>query len=93
MARVALVSGGTRGIGKAISVALKDDGYRVAANYGGNDEAANAFKDETGIPVYRWDVADYAACVAGIGRWKPTSARSRSWSTTPASPAMPCSTG
>jgi acetoacetyl-CoA reductase len=68
MARVALVTGGTRGIGRAISVALNEEGYRVAANYGGNDEAASAFKEKTGIPVYKWSVADYDACVAGIRR-------------------------
>ncbi len=68
MARVALVTGGTRGIGAAISSALKDAGYSVAANYAGNDEAANAFKSETGIPVYKWSVADYDACAAGIGQ-------------------------
>jgi acetoacetyl-CoA reductase len=66
MARVALVTGGTRGIGAAISKAMKDAGYTVAANYAGNDEAANAFKAETGIPVYKWSVADYDACVAGV---------------------------
>ncbi|HEX5080233.1 MAG TPA: beta-ketoacyl-ACP reductase [Geminicoccaceae bacterium] len=66
MARVALVTGGSRGIGAAISRALKDAGYKVAANYAGNDEAAAAFKADTGIPVYRWSVADYDACVAGI---------------------------
>jgi acetoacetyl-CoA reductase len=66
MARVALVTGGTRGIGAAISVALKDAGYTVAANYAGNDDAANAFKAETGISVYKWSVADFAACEAGI---------------------------
>jgi acetoacetyl-CoA reductase len=66
MARVALVTGGTRGIGAAISRALKEAGYTVAANYAGNDEAAAAFKAETGIPVYKWSVADYDACVAGI---------------------------
>lgn len=66
MARVALVTGGSRGIGAAISRALKDAGYKVAANYAGNDEAAAAFKSETGIPVYKWSVADYDACVAGI---------------------------
>ena len=66
MARVALVTGGSRGIGAAISKALKEKGYAVAANYGGNDEAANAFKAETGIPVFRFDVADPAACEAGI---------------------------
>lgn len=68
MARVALVTGGSRGIGAAISVALKEAGYRVAANYAGNDEAAAKFKAETGIPVYRWSVADYEACVAGIAK-------------------------
>jgi len=68
MARVALVTGGTRGIGAAISRALKEAGCTVAANYAGNDEAAAAFKAETGIPVYKWSVADYDACVAGIAR-------------------------
>ncbi len=68
MARVALVTGGTRGIGAAISRALKEAGYTVAANYAGNDEAATAFKAETGIAVYKWSVADYDACVAGIAQ-------------------------
>jgi len=63
---VALVTGGTRGIGEAISVALKEAGYRVAANYGGNDEAANAFREKTGIPVYKFDVGDFEACRAGV---------------------------
>ncbi len=66
MARVALVTGGSRGIGAAISKALQAQGYKVAANYAGNDAAAQAFKDETGIPVFKWSVADYDACVAGI---------------------------
>ncbi|HXW24231.1 MAG TPA: acetoacetyl-CoA reductase [Xanthobacteraceae bacterium] len=66
MARVALVTGGTRGIGAAISKALKAAGYKVAANYGGNDAAAEKFKAETGIPVYKWDVSSFDACVAGI---------------------------
>ena len=66
MARVALVTGGTRGIGKAISLALKEAGYTVAANYGGNDEAANTFKAQTGIPVFKFSVADCAACAQGI---------------------------
>ena len=66
MSKVALVTGGTRGIGAAICHALKEAGYTVAANYAGNDEAANAFREETGIPVYKWSVADYDACVAGI---------------------------
>jgi len=60
------VTGGSRGIGAAISVALKAAGYKVAANYAGNDEAAAKFKAETGIPVFKWSVADYDACVAGI---------------------------
>jgi acetoacetyl-CoA reductase len=68
MARIAVVTGGSRGIGAAISKALKDAGYRVAANYAGNDEAAASFKSETGIPVYKWSVADYDACVAGIAK-------------------------
>ena len=68
MSRTALVTGGTRGIGAAISVALRDAGYKVAANYAGNDEAATAFKQETGIPVYKWSVADYDACAEGIGK-------------------------
>src|SRR5512135_1017358 len=66
MARVALVTGGTRGIGAAISKALKNAGYKVAANYGGNDEAAQKFKAETGIAVFKWDVGNAAACSAGI---------------------------
>ncbi len=66
MGRVALVTGGSRGIGAAISVALKDAGYTVAANYAGNDEAAAKFTAETGIKTYKWSVADYDACAAGI---------------------------
>jgi acetoacetyl-CoA reductase len=66
MARVALVTGGTRGIGAAISKTLKEAGYTVAANFGGNEEAAAKFKSETGIPVYKFDVSDPAACEAGI---------------------------
>ena len=66
MARVALVTGGTRGIGAAISIALKDAGFKVAANYGGNDKAAQQFKSETGIPVFKWDVGDFGACGSGI---------------------------
>ena len=68
MARVALVTGGTRGIGGAISVALKNAGYTVAANYAGNDEAATKFTDQTGIPAYKWSVAEYDACKEGIAR-------------------------
>ncbi|WAC29165.1 acetoacetyl-CoA reductase [Ancylobacter sp. SL191] len=66
MGRVALVTGGTRGIGAAISMALKGAGYQVAASYAGNDEAAAAFTAETGIAAFKWDVADFAACKAGI---------------------------
>ncbi|MSO93936.1 MAG: acetoacetyl-CoA reductase [Rhodospirillales bacterium] len=69
MARVALVTGGTRGIGRACSEALKKAGYKVAASYAGNDAAAESFKRETGIPVYKFDVGDFNACkeaVAGI---------------------------
>jgi len=66
MPRVAVVTGGTRGIGAAISKALKAAGCKVAANYGGNDAAAQAFKAETGIPVYKWDVSAYEACANGI---------------------------
>ncbi len=66
MSRTALVTGGTRGIGAAISIALKEAGYAVAANYAGNDAAAERFSAETGIRTFRWSVADYDACVEGI---------------------------
>lgn len=66
MAKVALVTGGSRGIGAAISRALRDAGYHVAANYAGNDDAARAFTEETGIKTYKWSVADYDACAAGV---------------------------
>ncbi len=66
MARVALVTGGTRGIGEAICKALKAAGYKVAANYGGNDEAAQKFKAATGIPVFKWDVSNFEACAEGV---------------------------
>jgi len=68
MGRVALVTGGSRGIGDAISRALKADGYTVAASYAGNDEKARAFSDETGIKTYKWNVADYAASKDGIAQ-------------------------
>ena len=68
MSRVALVTGGSRGIGAAISVALKNAGYTVAANYAGNDEAAAAFTKDTGIPTYKWNVGDYDASKAGIAK-------------------------
>jgi acetoacetyl-CoA reductase len=66
MSRVAIVTGGSRGIGAAISTALKDAGYSVAATYAGNDEKAEAFTAETGIKTYKWDVGNYEACAAGI---------------------------
>jgi acetoacetyl-CoA reductase len=66
MPRVALVTGGTRGIGAAICKALAAAGYKVAANYGGNDEAAQKFKAETGVNVYKWDVSAFEACAAGV---------------------------
>jgi len=66
MPRVALVTGGTRGIGAAIAKALKAAGYKVAAIYHGNDEAAQKFKAETGIPVYKWDVSSFEACAGGV---------------------------
>ncbi len=66
MARVAVVTGGTRGIGAAIAKALKAAGYSVAAVYAGNDDAASKFKGETGIPVYKWDVSSYEACAEGM---------------------------
>ena len=68
MSRTALVTGGTRGIGAAISKALKAAGYKVAANYAGNDEAANKFKAETGIPVYKFDVSNYEVCGTAIAQ-------------------------
>lgn len=66
MARVAIVTGGTRGIGEAISLALQEAGMTVAANYAGNDERAREFTDRTGIKAFKWDVADYDACQAGV---------------------------
>lgn len=68
MARVAIVTGGTRGIGEAISVALRDAGMTVAANYAGNEQRAAEFTERTGIQAYKWDVADYDACQAGVER-------------------------
>ena len=66
MARVAVVTGGTRGIGEAISIALRDSGVTVAANYAGNEERAREFSDRTGIQSYKWDVSDLDACIAGV---------------------------
>ena len=68
MGRVAIVTGGTRGIGAEICVELRDAGYRVAANYGHNDEKAKAFSEATGIPVYKFDVGDFEACRDGVAR-------------------------
>ena len=67
MARVAIVTGGTRGIGEAISIALQQMGMSVAANYAGNDERAKAFTDRTGIRAFKWDVSDHEACMRGVG--------------------------
>src|SRR3546814_9621851 len=63
MARIAIVTGGSRGIGEAISLALQDQGVTVVANYAGNDERARAFTDRTGIRAYKWDVGDHQACL------------------------------
>jgi len=68
MARVAVVTGGTRGIGEAISVGLKEAGYKVAAVYAGNDEKAREFAERTGISVYKWDVSNFEACKEGIAK-------------------------
>ncbi len=68
MGRVALVTGGTRGIGEAVSVALKEAGYSVAANYGGNDQAAQEFTGRTGIPAFKFDVSDFDAVQAGVAQ-------------------------
>jgi acetoacetyl-CoA reductase len=68
MARIAVVTGGTRGIGEAISLALKDMGMTVAANYAGNDGKAHAFSKEHGIAVYKWDVGDHQACIDGCAK-------------------------
>ena len=68
MSRVALVTGGTRGIGAAIATALKSAGYNVAANYCSNDAAAKTFQENTGIPVYKWDVSKFKECEAGTAR-------------------------
>ena len=66
MARVAIVTGGTRGIGEAISLALRDSGMTVAANYAGNEQKAQQFTERTGIKAYKWDVSDLDACIAGV---------------------------
>ncbi|MCV6547371.1 MAG: acetoacetyl-CoA reductase [Cohaesibacter sp.] len=68
MSKVAVVTGGTRGIGEAISIALKAAGYTVAANYAGNDEKAQAFSDANGIAVYKWNVGNADACAAGLAQ-------------------------
>ncbi|TNE37701.1 MAG: acetoacetyl-CoA reductase [Alphaproteobacteria bacterium] len=70
MSRVAIVTGGTRGIGAAISEMLQEKGYKVAANYGGNDQRAKEFADRTGIAVYKWDVSDFEACRDGVAKVK-----------------------
>jgi acetoacetyl-CoA reductase len=68
MARVAIVTGGTRGIGEAISIALRDMGMDIAANYAGNEERAREFSDRTGIRSFKWDVSDFEACQEGVRR-------------------------
>jgi len=68
MSRVGVVTGGTRGIGKAICIALRDSGMSVAASYAGNDEAADRFTKETGIPAHKWDVSDFQACQDGVAK-------------------------
>src|SRR3546814_1709606 len=68
MARIAIVTGGSRGIGEAISLALQGQGVTVVANYAGNDEKAKAFTDRTGIRAYKWDVGDHKACLDGCAR-------------------------
>ncbi|MFA5969930.1 MAG: acetoacetyl-CoA reductase [Sphingomonas sp.] len=68
MTRVAIITGGTRGIGEAISIALRDAGLTVAANYAGNDERAQDFTARTGIPAFKWDVADFDACQEGVNK-------------------------
>ena len=72
MSRVALISGGTSGIGAAIARALQAAGYRVAVNYAFTTDRAEAFQKETGIPAFQWDVRDYDACVNGIARVEET---------------------
>ncbi|HEY2070299.1 MAG TPA: acetoacetyl-CoA reductase [Rhizomicrobium sp.] len=68
MARVAIVTGGTRGIGEAVSVGLRDAGYKVAANYMGNDDRARAFTERTGIAAYKWNVGSFDECAAGVAK-------------------------
>jgi acetoacetyl-CoA reductase len=92
MGRVALVTGGSRGIGAAISKALKEAGYTVAANYAGNDEAASKFTDETGIKTYKWNVADYEASKEGIAKVEADLGPIEVVWPTPASPATRPST-
>src|SRR5437762_2645264 len=68
MTRVAIVTGGTRGIGEAVSLALKESGFTVVANFGGDEAKAAKFTAETGIPSYKWDVGDHEACLAGCAK-------------------------
>ena len=68
MPEIAIVTGGTRGIGQAICMALKNEGYQVAANYAGNDEAAHRFTESTGIPAFKWDVGDFEACQTSVAK-------------------------
>jgi len=68
MSRIAIVTGGTRGIGEAICLALRKNGFAVAANFAGNDHKARAFVEATGVPAYKWDVGDHEACLDGCAR-------------------------
>jgi acetoacetyl-CoA reductase len=77
MSRVALVTGGTRGIGAAIAKALQAAGYKVGASYGGNDEAAAKFKAETGIAVFKWDVSSFDSCADGVKKVQAELGQSR----------------
>ena len=87
MARVAIVTGGTRGIGEAISIALKNLGLTVAANYAGNEERAREFSDRTGIASYKWDVSDFEACQEGVRKVEAMAAK-RAIRTPPSSGSM-----
>jgi len=92
MARVAIVTGGTRGIGEAVSLGLQAHGFTVVANYAGNEEKAKAFTAATGIPAYKWDVGDHQACLMAAPGSRQKSGRSTWWSTMPGSPATARST-
>ena len=92
MSRVAFVTGGTRGIGKAITARLKASGYKVAAGYAGNEVAAKACAKELGVMVVKGNVSSFADCAQAVKDVEAELGRSTPWSTTPASPATPCCT-